>query len=38
MNTLKKLMLITSITALALSGIVVINGNEEEFPPFSSKL
>ncbi len=38
MKKLKKLLLITSLTAMALSGIVVINGNEEEFPPFSSKL
>jgi hypothetical protein len=38
MKKVKKLLLITSLTALALSGVVVINSNEEEFPPYSGKL
>lgn len=38
MKSLKKLLIITSLTAMALAGVVVVNSNEEEFPPFSSKL
>ncbi|RBP08087.1 hypothetical protein DET59_101460 [Rossellomorea aquimaris] len=38
MKKVKKFLLITSLTAMALSGVVVINSPEEEFPPFSSKL
>jgi hypothetical protein len=37
MKKLKKLLIITSLTAMALSGVIVINSNEEEFPPFSTK-
>lgn len=38
MKKLRKLLIITSLTAMALAGVVVINSNEEEFPPFSTKL
>ncbi|PRX77347.1 hypothetical protein B0G93_10542 [Bacillus sp. V-88] len=38
MKKLRKLLIITSLTAMALSGVVVMNTNEEEFPPFSTKL
>jgi hypothetical protein len=38
MKKIRKLMIITSLTVMALAGVVVINSNEEEFPPFSSKL
>ncbi len=38
MKKLRKLLIITSLTAMALSGVIVINSNEEEFPPFSTKL
>lgn len=38
MKKLRKLLIITSLTAMALSGVIVVNSNEEEFPPFSTKL
>jgi hypothetical protein len=38
MKKVQKLLIITSLTAMAFAGVVVINSNEEEFPPFSSKL
>ncbi len=38
MKELRKLVIITTLTAMALAGVVVVNSNEEEFPPFSSKL
>lgn len=38
MKKLRKILIITSLTAMALAGVVVVNSNEEEFPPFSTKL
>ncbi len=38
MKKFKKLLIVTSLTAMALAGVVVINSPEEDFPPFSSKL
>lgn len=38
MKKLRKLLIITSLTAMAIAGVVVIHSNEEEFPPFSTKL
>jgi hypothetical protein len=38
MKKLRKLLIITSLASMALAGVVVMNSNEEEFPPFSSKL
>lgn len=38
MKSVKKLFIVMSLTAVAFAGVVVIHSNEEEFPPFSSKL
>jgi hypothetical protein len=37
MKKLKRLFIVTSLTAMALGGVVVTNSPEEDFPPFSVK-
>jgi hypothetical protein len=37
MKKLKRLFIVTSLTAMALGGVVVVNSPEEDFPPFSVK-
>jgi hypothetical protein len=37
MKKFKQFIIVTSLTAMALGGVVVINSPEEDFPPFSVK-